>query len=489
MLSIKVDNCIDLCDSPQTIDLASDGDPAEEDVTVVSNFDMEQNSSISRLDESGEVASTWQPFYLNSLRSDAISFAAKINNYSFCLKLDDIIFSDKEVISLVVILTFEIDPNWLLTAVPVLLSVPLLVLHGGSQKIDGIELENITMSPVDMGIERYGTHHNKIIFVFYETGMRIAVTTANFTETDWTLKLQGTYVQDFPLKTSPSSSEMECSLLAHCDRIQPLGRSAELKWKNVLPKLRLYDYSSAEVVLISSVPGRHQGPNKNKWGQWKLRDELSMSISSDPCDSRRNNESTTSISDRRLLLQFSSIGSLKSNETYIDELAASMCITSTSTSTSASVSSSVDSKYEEIQTKKKQKFAKNDTEEYPIKKGRVDKNKEHSKIPIELVWPTVNSIRGSIQGWGSGFSMPCDEKVLLIFCFYFFLFDFRSLLINAIIYFTILYYTILYYTILYYTILYYTILYYTILYYTILYYTIPYYTYYTILYCISLKLK
>ena len=415
MLSSKVANFIDLCDSPQTIDLASEDN--NDHVVAKANKCLVSNSSIRQ-----RTSSTWQPYYLNSIRSDSVSSLAKNNNDSLCLRLDDIIFADKEVVSLVVIMTFEIDVNWLFTAVPLLLSVPLLVLHGGSKKIDGIELENLTISPVDMGLERFGTHHNKIIFVFYGTGVRVAVTTANFTETDWTLKLQATYVQDFPSKRGASSSEFECSLLAHCDRIQPLGKIAQKQFRHVFEKLRLYDYSSAEVVLISSVPGRHQGPNKNKWGQWKLRDELSMAALSDATDYSSDNEiinstlSSASV-DRRLLMQFSSIGSLKSNETYIEELAASMFTTSASPLFSA---------YEDVPKKKKQKTDSSSQREFPLENDTIHRSKRQLKLPIELVWPTVDCIRGSVQGWGSGFSMPCDEKVLTPFYFVFILLNFTS---------------------------------------------------------------
>ena len=397
MSSNKAANFIDLCDSPQTVDLASEDDS---EVAKVNN-DFVAIGSVQQ-----EIPSTWQPYYLNSLRSDSVSSLGENNNDSLCLRLDDVIFADKEIVSLVVIMTFEIDANWLFSAVPLLLSVPLLVLHGGSKKIDGIELENLTMSPVDMGVERYGTHHNKIIFVFYGTGIRVAVTTANFTETDWTLKLQATYVQDFPMKRGASSSEFECSLLAHCGRIQPLGIIAQKKWRHVLEILRVYDYSSAEVVLISSVPGRHQGPNKNKWGQWKLRDELSMAASNDATDySNMNSKSVSTPVDRRLLMQFSSIGSLKSNETYIEELATSMFTTS---------ASSLD---EDTPKMKKQKTDSSSQQEFPLNNDTIDRGKRQFRLPIELVWPTVDCIRGSVQGWGSGFSMPCGEKVRAYFNF------------------------------------------------------------------------
>ena len=394
-------NFIDLCDSPDTADLSDDVvfiDAAADNVKVVQSrvFDYVEEYE-------HPTSSTWQPFYLNSLLSEAVANNARANNNNCCLNIDDIIFSGEEVISNVVILTYEIDPGWLLNSVPLLMCLPLLVLHGGTKKIEGIDLGNVTMSPVDMGTERYGTHHNKIIFVFYRTGLRVVITTANFTETDWKYKIQGVFVQDFPYKESPSSSEFECSLLAHCSRIIPLGRTAQQQWKDTVQQLKQYDFSSAEVILISSVPGRHTGPTRNKWGQWKLRDELSKLKSTGDCDNDNtdqndnsngssssgknksnddNSNNTKNNNDQRIVMQFSSIGSLKSNESFIDELSQSMAPLPITF----------------------------DFEENPKKKQKKDKN-ENNKIKIEIIWPTVDTVRGSVQGWGSGFSMPCDEKV------------------------------------------------------------------------------
>jgi hypothetical protein len=112
--------------------------------------------------------------------------------------------------------------------------------------------------PFFIGIEKYGTHHNKIIIVFYEDGIRLAITTANFTQDDFSYKLQGIFTQDFPLKTSTSSTSslFESDLLAHCECITPVNSKAKIEWRLTLEKLRKYDFSSAEVILISSVPGR-----------------------------------------------------------------------------------------------------------------------------------------------------------------------------------------------------------------------------------------
>ena len=355
------------------------------DVPIMKDKGHLLKESVSRVEDGRHMSSvsSWQPYYLNSLRREAISPTAVENNQTCCLSLHDIISSTKDDITNVVILTFDVDIEWLLETVPILITKPLLVLHNGLKKPDTVQLENVVLSPVDMGIERYGTHHNKIIFVFYERGLRVAITTANFTEVDWTLKIQGTYVQDFPRKTSSrSSSEFECSLLSHCERITPMGSSALQIWKKTQQQIKQYEFESAEVILISSVPGRHNGPGRNKWGQWKLREEIMMSKS----------EGGIQDCDQRLLMQFSSIGALKKDEAFIEELATSLgTIDPNALQTSSHIG-------------KKQKTSKN-TASQQIVESHISKQR------VELVWPTVDAVRGSIQGWAAGFSIPCESKV------------------------------------------------------------------------------
>ena len=51
-------------------------------------------------------------------------------------------------------------------------------------------------------LEQYGTHHCKYAILFYSTGVRVIITTANFIETDFCKLTNAVYVQDFPLLES-----------------------------------------------------------------------------------------------------------------------------------------------------------------------------------------------------------------------------------------------------------------------------------------------
>lgn len=367
---------IDLCDSPPAAIITDDIDNRNQKKSNILKDSCNHLHNGESDEDHSMTECSWQPFYLNSLRSEFLPPAARRSNSSNCLSLCDIISSMDSNIIDVAILTFDLDIEWLLTVVPSLTCTATLILHGGDRKISIAGMENLIMSPVDMGAERYGTHHNKIIFVFYSTGVRVAITTANFTEIDWTFKIQGTYVQDFPMKDTSSSSEFECSLLAHCERINPMGTAAQRRWHTIQQQLQRYDYETAEIVLISSVPGRHHGPTRSKWGQWKLREELSMACADDADDDN----------SRRLIMQFSSIGSLKANESFLEELVDSMNIQS-----SPIVPTSMSHKKQKISLTKEEK--------------------KNTGMGVEIIWPTVNCVRGSAQGWGAGFSLPCESKV------------------------------------------------------------------------------
>jgi tyrosyl-DNA phosphodiesterase-1 len=96
-----------------------------------------------------------------------------------------------------------VDLHWLIENCPILLTVPVLCLRGSSSA-HPIRVDNILDCFVDMGEERFGTHHCKIAIVFYRSGMRVCITTANFIPEDFTFRTQGIYVQDFPLRVESS---------------------------------------------------------------------------------------------------------------------------------------------------------------------------------------------------------------------------------------------------------------------------------------------
>eukprot|EP00667_Euglena_gracilis_P010184 EG_transcript_10347 len=152
--------------------------------------------------------------------------------------------------------------------------------------------------------DRFGTHHSKAMLLFYPTGLRVMVATANFIPVDWHALNQGIWTQDFPCKgpSSPPSAEFEQYLtqyLNHCGR-----KLFGVPTSNILDTsvLRRYDFSGATVHLVASVPGTHTGSAMQQWGQGRLRHLL-----------EREGPPPARFRDGPVVLQFSSMGSLHPN--------------------------------------------------------------------------------------------------------------------------------------------------------------------------------
>ena len=109
----------------------------------------------------------------------------------------------------------------------------------------------------------------------------MAVSTGNLIRRDYERKTQvgikyvilltkkGIWLQDFPLKTSSSkTSEFENTLV---DYLNALGIvDFKLNIECILgvdsSEVKMYDFSSAKGILVTSVPGYHKGRNIEKYG-------------------------------------------------------------------------------------------------------------------------------------------------------------------------------------------------------------------------------
>jgi hypothetical protein len=156
------------------------------------------------------------------------------------------------------------------------------------------------------------------------------------------------YATSYPPQI-PKYNDFEKSLTEYFQRLTPSSLTAKNKLKTLIARLPNYDYSSAEVILLPSVPGRHSS-NQNRWGIGKLHHML-----------QENDDYLSSVSKYssfRLLMQYSSLGSMGKDGKYIDELGALMMKT-------------------------------NALSQYT--------GKEAEKIhkSIDLVWPTVETVRQS----------------------------------------------------------------------------------------------
>ncbi|KAI3829368.1 hypothetical protein L1987_03490 [Smallanthus sonchifolius] len=264
-----------------------------------------------------------------------------------------------------VLSNYMVDLDWLMSACPTLKKIPhVLVVHGES---DGRQEHMKKNKPANWILHKpslpiaWGTHHSKAMFLVYPQGVRVIVHTANLIYVDWNNKSQGLWMQDFLWKNQDSSdkgSGFESDLIDYL---------SALKWPEFsvqLPDLgnfsfnssffKRFDYSKATVRLIASVPGYHSGSAIKKWGHMKIR-----SVLQDCVFDKEFQKSP-------LIYQFSSLGSL--DEKWMAEFAFSM---------SSGVSE----------------------DKKPLGLGE----------PL-IVWPTVEDIRCSLEGYAAGSCVPSPQK-------------------------------------------------------------------------------
>ncbi|KAK6932362.1 Tyrosyl-DNA phosphodiesterase I [Dillenia turbinata] len=279
------------------------------------------------------------------------------------VSLDDIIQGD---ILVAVLSNYMVDINWLLPACPTLKKVPnVLVIHGEGDGTLGHMKRN---KPANWILHKpplpisYGTHHSKAMLLVYPKGVRVIIHTANLIYVDWNNKSQGLWMQDFPWKKDQSNPGKGCGF--ETDLVDYLSA---LKWPEFMVNLpshgtfkinpsffKNFDYSSAAVRLIASVPGYHIGQNLNKWGHMKLRNVLQE------CTFDKEFQESS------LVYQFSSLGSL--DDKWMAELASSMS-----------------SGFSEDKT--------------PLGLGNP-----------QIIWPTVEDVRCSLEGYAAGNAIPSPQK-------------------------------------------------------------------------------
>jgi len=265
---------------------------------------------------------------------------------------------------------FEID--WLLDqyAEP-FRKLPLLIVYGS--KRDGIatkEMQNQTNKYPFIKLfgaqifDMFGTHHTKMMILRYDNGLRVCIHSANLIERDWSQKTQGVWISPLfpPISANQTSADVsqtrfKTDLLQYLDTYN----SKEIDYWCQL--IRRHDLSSAKVFLIGSVPGRHVGDNKSKFGHLKLRQVLN---SFGP--SSKNVDTSWPV-----VAQFSSIGSLGSTaENWL-------------------------------------------TGEFLISLSTVNGGKSCiTKPQLKLIFPSVDDVRNSLEGYIGGSSLPYRSLFIIL---------------------------------------------------------------------------
>ncbi|KAM5588614.1 tyrosyl-DNA phosphodiesterase 1 [Rosa sericea] len=278
------------------------------------------------------------------------------------VSIKDVIQGD---ILFAVLSNYMVDLDWLIPACPTVAKIPhVLVVHGeGDGTLDYMKRKkpaNWILHKPPLPIS-FGTHHSKAMLLVYPRGVRIIVHTANLIFVDWNNKSQGLWMQDFPWKDQSNPSKgcgFENDLIDYLSALKWPEFSVNLPTLgtfNINPGFfKKFDYSSAAVRLIASVPGYHTGNNMKKWGHMKLRTVLQ--------------ECTFDKEFRKspLAYQFSSLGSL--DEKWMAELA------------------------------------------YSMSSGFSDDKTPLGPGEPRIIWPTVEDVRCSIEGYAAGNAVPSPVK-------------------------------------------------------------------------------
>jgi hypothetical protein len=266
--------------------------------------------------------------------------------------------------------------------------------------------------------EKYGSFHSKMAILFFQRGVRIIVTTANFIPKDFDTRVNSVFVQDFPLKGGVGEVSMRvgdvgevsmreedrsnnnrddfCDYLSgYLDRI--IGHcttSGDTLLRRVIGRLPSYNFSGADARLVASCPGDHVNEDTKRWGIGRLQELLSQQYIHPPEPDEED----------VLVMQVSSISSMRDNACLVDEYAKHMMTTAPPKCRCGQQASKL---YKKVGLFKGGE---------PFFCCALTKCMFHQwyeryeRYEIEVVWPTVDCVRWSPEGWSSGGAIPAHRK-------------------------------------------------------------------------------
>ncbi|XP_043930634.1 tyrosyl-DNA phosphodiesterase 1 isoform X2 [Protopterus annectens] len=307
-----------------------------------------------------DLLKTGEPFRFYLTKVTGIT--AKYNTGAFHIK--DILSPLFGTLVSSVQFNYCIDVEWLVKQYPKeFRSKPLLIVHGEKRESKARlheaahPYEHVRLCQAKLDIA-YGTHHTKMMLLLYEEGFRVVIHTANLIFDDWHQKTQGIWMSPLyprlPKGTPAADGESETNFKQ--DLIDYLTSYQSTTLKEWVTIIKEYDLSETRVFLIGSTPGRYVGKDKNKWGHLKLRKILSEHASS-----------VASSDTWRLIGQFSSIGSMGAD---------------------------------------KSKWLCAEFMESLVTLGKQYKSLANHQTAFHLIYPTVDNVRTSLEGYPAGGSLP-----------------------------------------------------------------------------------
>ncbi|KAM6170919.1 tyrosyl-DNA phosphodiesterase 1 isoform 1-T1 [Erethizon dorsatum] len=255
------------------------------------------------------------------------------------------------------------DVDWLIKQYPPeFRKKPILLVHGDKREAkahlhaQAKPYANISLCQAKLDIA-FGTHHTKMMLLLYEEGLRVVIHTSNIIREDWHQKTQGIWLSPLYPRIDPGSHKSgESKTHFKADLISYLMAYNAAPLKEWIDTIREHDLSETNVYLIGSTPGRFQGSQKDNWGHFRLRKLLK--------------EHGTSIPKAEcwpLVGQFSSIGSLGADES---------------------------------------KWLCSEFKESLLTLGPENNTPGKSSVPLHLIYPSVENVRTSLEGYPAGGSLP-----------------------------------------------------------------------------------
>ncbi|KAM9202188.1 tyrosyl-DNA phosphodiesterase 1 isoform 1-T1 [Dugong dugon] len=255
------------------------------------------------------------------------------------------------------------DVDWLVKQYPPeFRNKPILLVHGDKREAkahlhaEAKPYENISLCQAKLDIA-FGTHHTKMMLLLYEEGLRVVIHTSNLIHADWHQKTQGIWLSPlYPRIVHGTHGSGESTTYFKADLISYLLAYNAPPLKEWIDTIQEHDLSETNVYLIGSIPGRFQGNLKDTWGHFRLRKLL-----------RDHTSPIPKAETWPIVGQFSSIGSMGADES---------------------------------------KWLCSEFKESLLMLGKEGKTLGKSAAPLHLIYPSVENVRTSLEGYPAGGSLP-----------------------------------------------------------------------------------
>ncbi|XP_063804694.1 tyrosyl-DNA phosphodiesterase 1 isoform X1 [Pseudophryne corroboree] len=257
-----------------------------------------------------------------------------------------------------------IDVAWLVAQYPEeFRRKPLLIVHGEKQQSkaklheDAHPYENVRLCQARLDMA-FGTHHTKMMLLLYEEGLRVVIHTSNLIRDDWHQKTQGIWMSPLYPRLPEGSSSLAGESLTNfrADLVAYLASYNSPSLKEWMDVIKQHNLSETRVYLVGSTPGRYQGNDKEKWGHFRVRKLL-----------REKASPIAGAESWPVLGQFSSIGSMGADKT---------------------------------------KWLHSEFSESLKTLGKGVKTLQNTENPLQLIYPSVDNVRTSLEGYPAGGSLP-----------------------------------------------------------------------------------